>query len=451
MKEGNVIMLSKKKVASLILASLMVAGAFAGCGGNKDNDNSQGGSNPGSQGGSNPGSQGGSTTHYGPENTDLSDEATNGVIKLKVWGSQADQDILKKLCTDFAKEYEEGKSYKFEFEYGVVGEPDAQKTITGDPDAAADVFAFANDQFDLLLDGGYLAKVIRNKDEIIAANDEGSVASVTDNGDLYAYPLTSDNGYFLYYDKSKLTEDDVKSWESIVSKCDTNGWKYHMNLIDNGWYLAGFFIGAGAQIIPSTDNKTNDVEFGKYPDVAEYLRTFVQGANYLNGDDNLVEAGFKDGTLACAVSGTWAAEAFEGALGDNLGATKLPTFTTTKATYQTGSFGGYKLIGVNAYSKVGGAAACLAEYLSSESSQAYRFEQKGYGPSNKNVQASDAVKANAPLAALGAQSAYSVPQRGVANAFWSASNAFSQAIKDPANTKTTQELLDAYVAGCKEA
>lgn len=455
-------MSSKKKAVSLILASLMVAGAFAGCGGNDDNNSSN--QNNNSQAG-NTGSQSGNTTVYTAENTDLSDEATNGVIKLKVWGSQDDQVLLEKLCNDFATEYEAGKSYKFEFEYGVVSEADAMKNVTGDPEASADVFAFADDQLNSLVSGGYLAKVIRNKDQIIANNDAGSIGAATVDGTLYAYPLTSDNGFFLYYDNSKLTEEDVKSWNTIISKCEANGWKIHFDL-DNGWYLAGWFFGAGGSITPTTDNKTNEIDFNKYPDVADFLKTFAGSSAFVNSDDNISESGFQDGTAACAVSGVWKmgnvagtdadgntieASGYMGYLGDKLSATKLPEFTTSSGTYQMGSFGGYKFYGVNTYSKAPGAAACLAEYLSSEKAQAYRFEQKGYGASNVNVQKSDAVAENIGLTALAAQSPYSKPQVGVAQAYWTASDAFGVAVMDKNNTKTAQELLDAYVAGAQEA
>lgn len=434
-----------KRIAGLILASLMVATSFAGCG-SDDKNNSNGGNNN-SNTGSTANNQ--TPTHYDETNTDLSSEAVNGKIKLKVWGSQADQEILKKLCDDFANTYKTD-SYTFEFEYGVVGEPDAATQLTGDPDASADVFAFANDQITSLVKGGYLNKVLRNKDDIIAANDAGSIASATVDGELYAYPLTSDNGFFLYYDKTKLTEEEVKSWNKIAEVCETKGYKYHFDL-DNGWYAAGWFFGAGASITPTTDAKTNVLDFNKYPDVGAYLREFAQSSAFVMSDDNLLQSGFTDGTAACGVSGVWMLEAYKEILGDNLGAVKLPEFTTSKGTYQMGSFGGYKFIGVNSFSKAPGAAACLAEWLSNEASQAYRFEQLGYGASNLNVQKSDAVSDNIGLVALAAQSPYAKPQLGVADAYWKAMEAYGLAVKDEGNTKTDQELLDSLVAGAQEA
>ena len=44
------------------------------------------------------------------------------------------------------------------------------------------------------------------------ANLDEAVAAASVNDTLYAYPMTADNGYFLYYDKNYLTEEDVRRW-----------------------------------------------------------------------------------------------------------------------------------------------------------------------------------------------------------------------------------------------
>ena len=45
-----------------------------------------------------------------------------------------------------------------------------------------------------------------NAEAVKAENDPGSVGAVTLGETMYAYPMTSDNGYFLYYDKSIVTD-----------------------------------------------------------------------------------------------------------------------------------------------------------------------------------------------------------------------------------------------------
>ena len=56
--------------------------------------------------------------------------------------------------------------------------------------------------------------------------------------------------------------------------------------------------------------------------------------------------------------------------------------------------------------------------------QTVRFKEKGWGPSNKNVQKLQTVKENVALSALGAQLEHSVAQGQYPNGFWSIMEAF---------------------------
>ena len=118
---------------------------------------------------------------------------------LKVWAAQEDQSLTRELADRFIAA---NPQYSVTVELGVVGEPDTYKTYSEDPEAAADVFSFPNDQLRDFVAAGGLYEITRKKDDIITRNGEGSVGSATVNGKLYAYPATADNGYFLYYDSS---------------------------------------------------------------------------------------------------------------------------------------------------------------------------------------------------------------------------------------------------------
>ena len=125
------------------------------------------------------------------------EEAAGETIHLKVWGSQTDQELLKELCEAFAAGHPENT---WEFEYGVVGEDDAQARYLEDPAAAADVFSFPDDQIIILVQADALYEVTRNHDEIAAANTAGTIDAASCNGVLYGYPMTADNGYYLYHE-----------------------------------------------------------------------------------------------------------------------------------------------------------------------------------------------------------------------------------------------------------
>ena len=115
----------------------------------------------------------------------------------------------------------------------------------------------------------------------------------------------------------------------------------------------------------------------------------------------------------------------------NYACAKLPTFTGSDGeTYQMSGFGGFKLLGVKPQEDEEKLMACdaLAAFLSSEEVQLARFEEVGWGPSNLNAQASDAVKANIALSALTEQLAFSVPQEQYPGDYWTLATSLGDSI-----------------------
>ena len=81
------------------------------------------------------------------------------VVTLKVWGSQESQATLQKMIESFKAAHPEKQ---YDITLGVVGEPDAREKYLEDPEAAADVFAFANDQLKDLVNAGALYEVTKS-------------------------------------------------------------------------------------------------------------------------------------------------------------------------------------------------------------------------------------------------------------------------------------------------
>ena len=111
------------------------------------------------------------------------------------------------------------------------------------------------------------------------------------------------------------------------------------------------------------------------------------------------------------------------------------------------SFTGYKMMGVNAYSKYPEWAAKLADWLTNEENHTIRFEERNQGPSNTNAAASDAVKQVPAIQAVIAQSEFGKLQR-VGNSYWDACSAFSDtmAAGNPSG-QDLQEIMDTLVEG----
>lgn len=362
-------------------------------------------------------------------------------VTLKVWGAQEDQEMLTGMIEEF-KAANPGTNWTIEL--GVVGEPDARTKYLEDPEAAADVFAFPNDQVMDLVNAGALYEVTINKDAIIAANIQSAVDSATVDGKLYGYPMTADNGYFMYYDKSVFTEEDVKSLDKMLEVANAAGKKVFMD-VSNGWYIASFFIGAGNKFEMVDGKQVLDFNNETGVKVGEAIKAFTASPAFLTGDDNVLKAGLGS-TIAAGVSGTWNATDISTILGANYGATKLPEFTLGGVPTQMGSFAGFKLMGVNSLTEFPEEAMALAEFLTNEANQVKRFEVRKLGPANKNAAQNAAVLADVALSALAQQAPYAMSQNSVAGTYWGPAEAFGLALENKDYKMSIQEMLDALVA-----
>ena len=308
------------------------------------------------------------------------------------------------------------------------------------------MFLFADDQLVDLVKADALYEVTRNTDAIIAANTPGSIRAASYDGTLYGYPMTSDNGYFLYYDKSVFADDDLATLDGILAAANAAGKKVHMD-ISNGWYLASFFLGNGCTLTIEDGKQIIDFNNANGLAAAEAIRAFCNDPAFVTGDDSVLAGGIGD-AIACGVSGTWMATAIQEKLGDNYGCCKLPTFTCSGEQVQMGSFLGCKIYGINSQTAYPVDAMELAEYLTSEQSQIERYKELNYGPSNVNALKEDSIASNQALQALSDQSAYAVSQM-VLGGFWTPAEAFGAEL-EAHSTADLQTMLDQLVAQAQE-
>lgn len=380
---------------------------------------------------------------------------------LKVWVADAVVDFTKAQIETFMAAHPEYADYAVTVE--PVGEGDAASNILTDVEAGADIFGFPQDQLSRLVAADALIELSDENAAIVAAeNDAGSV-SAAKMGDLtYAYPLTSDNGYFLYYDKSVVT--DPSTLEGIIEQCGAAGKNFYMD-IQSGWYDVAFFFGTGAQCYYDYDTEglvtgctcdySSDKGLAAMKAMVEMAKS--KGKGYEQTPDGAAALFNPDGgTAGALVSGTWDYATVKDFLGDNFGAAKMPTFTVDGQTYQMSGFGGFKLVGVKPQTDSDKLTFChlVADYITSEEMQLARFEEKGWGPSNLNAQKSDEVQANEALAALAEQLAFCPGQGQYPGAYWDLTTAFGTDINsgkyadadDATLTAALKELEDAIKA-----
>lgn len=387
------------------------------------------------------------TTEIQASKTDKTETDKNKEVKLRVWSSASDMDLTNQMIDSFKAA---NSGTKFNIIVEEAEDADARDNLLDNVHGAADVFPVADDQLNSMVAGGALYQV-PNADEIAAASDEGSVEAATIDDKLYAYPMTADNGYFLYYNKNYLSDSDAATLDSILNVAGANG-KYFTMDWTSGWYLYSFFGNTGLDFGVNDDGVTNHCNWNaiitsiKGVDVAQAMLDISSKPGFKNCTDTDFLAGVQDGSVIAGVSGCWNATAIQEAWGDGYGAAKLPTYTCAGQQVQMASFKGYKYMAVNAYTKFPEWATKLAEWFTNEDNQKLRFEQKNAGPANKNAAADDAVSKVPSIAAVMDQAQYGKLQR-VGNSFWDATTKFGEnmAAGNPSNMDL-QEMMDNLVA-----
>jgi len=316
----------KKKALSLFLVAAMAA-SMAGCGSKDTNTAAT----------DNGTADSAASTEAGSASSD--EEAWSGT--LTVWSPQEDQDSgwLKEQCDAFNEAH---PNWDITFEYGVCAEGDAKTTISTDVESAADVYMLANDNIPDLVSANALSELGGTYlDQVKSTNSDTIVTSVTYKDSVYAFPFTS-NTWFMYYDKSVFTDDDIKSFDTMLSKGKVSF------PLSNSWYIQAF-----------------------------------------NDQDGAGIAGLRDGSVNAIFSGSWDAASVKEALGDNYGVAALPTFTVDGNECQMKSFAGSKAIGVNPNCENPQVAMSLAAYLSGEEAQQAHYDERNILPSNTNITLAD--------------------------------------------------------------
>lgn len=378
------------------------------------------------------------------ENTET--QADSGDVSLTLWTAEEDQELIQVICDNFIKEH--AGEANITIEWASMPESECRTNLLSDVLNGPDVYATTDGEIRILAAGGAASPVV-NAAEISAANLPASVEALTYNGTLYGYPLTADNGYFLYYNKAYLSEEDVKSLDSILAVAEANGKKFAMDWT-SGWYLNSFFGQTGLKVGLNNDGVTNFCDWNsttnsiKGVDVAEALLAISSHPGFESIPSWI--PGIESGEIIACVSGVWDEATIKAAWGDDLGATILPSYTCAGQQVQMSSYFGYKMIGVNPYSEHLEWAHKLAEYISNQENQELRFQMRGQGPSNLKAAESPEIQSATAIQAVIAQSEYSELQRLGTN-YWGASTEFGNTLAagNPEGIDL-QELMDSVVS-----
>lgn len=433
-----------KKVTAMMLSAAMFMTALAGCGAQEAPAESNA-----------PADTSAAAASEAPADTAAAETpAETKDVTLKVWGPQEDQNpvdgydkgILAAMCESFNEAHPE---WNITFEYGVCGEDVAKDEVTKDVDAAADVYMYANDQLPILVDSGAIAELGgKNLDAVKAANSESMMNTVTYEGGVYGVPYAY-NGWFMYYDSSKFTADEVKDLDAMMAKDLGEGVINVCFPLGNSWYIPAFYYGVGGTMFGAdgTDGSSPcDFNDEKGMAVTNYLVDLAANPKFTNQANE--EAGkaislFSEGKLGAFFSGSWDREAIEEALGENFACAQLPSFKAGDYEGTMKSYAGSKAIGVNPTCENMDAAVALAVYLGSAECQKIRYEVRGVVPLDST--GIDDVMLNAITDTVN-NTSVAQPLVSEMNGWWTPAEAFGKAIVAGEVTHdNAQEKLDTFV------
>ena len=438
-------MKKRTKITALLMAMVLVMGSMTACGSDDSDEKKE-------------------TSNTTNNDTNTSSEATPDAsqeeaksLKLTVWAPQEDMndysDIDEKyknkdgligyMCDQFNAAH---PNWDIQFEYKVCGEDQAYGELSKDAEAGADVFMYAGDQAASLVEDGIMNQLVVGED-ITSNNPADAMDAVTINDGVYGVPFTP-NTWFMYYDKSKLTEDDIKSLDTIMAKdagCDYN---FCMD-VSTGWYNGSFFYTAGCSVFGEDGTKLEECNFNDENGLAagKAMINLVKNKKFLPNDANDVGlTKLKEGKLAAYCSGSWNAKKVKEALKDNYAAAKLPAININGEEKQMNSLGSYKYIGVNANTKDPEVAQKLALWLGGEECQRDRFLARSVTPTWTSLLESDEVKSDVCAMALTDQAQYiaKTPQnKKFGKNYWTSMEAFGKGVVNGEVTeKNLQKQLD---------
>lgn len=369
-------------------------------------------------------------------------------VQLSLWCDEGNMELLKEELAEFQEIHK--KDAIFEFNVSVEGEDTCKEMVLTNPKAAADIYTFADDQFEELYQNNALLEITENVDEIlndVGGKESGAAQAVLREDKVFGYPVTAGNGYFLYYNKAYFNEEDIKSLDQILQVAAENGKKFSMDY-SSGWYIYSFFKGADLELFCNADGKSNQCNWNatdtKFTgvQVAEAMATIAAHDGFVNNADDGFVKGVESGEIIAGINGAWNASKVESVWGDNYAASMLPTYTLAGEQVQMCSFTGYKIMGINAYTKYPEYCMELASFLANEENQLKRFKLTGECPANNSAAQNEEVQSSPAVAALAMQSKYGYVQ-SVAEPYWAAASKLGITLASGnRDNRDLQELLD---------
>ncbi len=265
-------------------------------------------------------------------NSKTSEEKTDSskvTGSVKLWVDTTQVSYYKTIAKNFNKKYPD---VKVKVTQSPNGSANAKTDVGKDPSKAADVFEVPNDQLGSMADQGYINPLSPTATKTVKKNNVAvSVKGVEWNNKLYAYPF-AEQAQTLYYNKSKVSADDVKDWDTLTSKgviaTDfTNAYNFYPIFLSAGTYL----YGKDGETLKGTNvNTQKGVDAMTWLAQQKSNKGVMQTSNALNQ--------LKSGKAVATLDGPWDTANIKKILGKNFGVAPYPTITVGGKKVQMQAF-----------------------------------------------------------------------------------------------------------------
>lgn len=312
-----------------------------------------------------------------------------GTYNLKIWCAEEDEDMIWNMLNAYADLH---KANKYNFKVETAGEDVVSSKVTTDVNAAGDIFSFANDQLGILLNQKALYQIPNTYKQQIEDQMDVAITACSSNGNYYGIPYSYEN-CFLYYNKSLVSESDVRNLETLLSK-SISGVEGNIGIdMEDSYYTTMFLYTAGMELFGSTGTDPDDVNLANDNTIkgCQYIASLGTQTKLKNIQKDSQVLALRNKKVAAMISGPHMISQFRTALGDNFGVAMLPTIKLDGKETQLTSFSGVKMYGisnkpVNIRSAKDTAEACrLAAFLANADNQQKRLAEREFCPTDYDL------------------------------------------------------------------
>lgn len=340
--------------------------------------------------------------------------ACGGKKKISIWVGVESVKFYEQEVAKYKEAYKEKEGKDLGYQIAVLGidTGTAADSFLGDPEAGADIFTVAHDNLGKLIAGSSAIAPIKSEKLLAQVNQDNpdaflSVIKGTVGGNEYTFGIPYiAQALVLYYDKSLITDEQVKTWEGIqaAAKAHSETTKAVVVTGDDGFNNSFLLLASNKEKGTTLKLYPNGVAEDSYATGDDTVSIMKWGQRFFTDPNGGLfptsdgwEVTLKNGKALAVISGAWHYSGASSALGSKLGIATLPAFTITAAdaygtveagtVYHSGTFADTKMFVMKKGMKAEKQEVVedLLLYLSSKEVQERSYKEANNLPAYKNA------------------------------------------------------------------